>query len=379
MADEARLLAAIGDIYDAALVPERWPGVLERIGDLMNGSAVMFGVHAADGATSFVTSSRLDPAYMELFRARYDEPSSNQVLCGMLELPAGVPVLEADWNERDEFFRSGVYNDLIRPLGLRDGAMAVITRGADHLVPLSVMQRRNAELFGEEDRQLLQLLLPHLKRAAQIFLRIGMIEAQRGALQETLDRLPLGVVLLDAAGRVLQLNKAAEAITAAGDGLRVGRDGLQAADPGETRSLRRLVAGAAATSRGTGTAAGGAMGLSRPSGALPLSVLVAPLAGERLASGPGWPAAVVFLSDPEQKEAAPADVLVRLYSLTRAEAKLAGKLLEGKELTEAAAELGVTMNTARTHLKRVFDKTGMQRQADLVRLLLRGPAGLRPA
>jgi DNA-binding CsgD family transcriptional regulator len=168
------------------------------------------------------------------------------------------------------------------------------------------------------------------------------------------------------------LNRAAETIVASDDGLRVGRNGLSAARSDENRSLQRLIAEAAATGMG----AAGAISLSRPSGAQPLPVLVAPFAGKRLAEGPFWPAAIVFIGNPEQEGRGPTDLLQRLYGMTHAEASLAAILLQGRDLAEAARELGVTMNTVRTQLRCVFDKTGARRQAELVRILLRGPAGL---
>jgi DNA-binding CsgD family transcriptional regulator len=137
-----------------------------------------------------------------------------------------------------------------------------------------------------------------------------------------------------------------------------------------------LIAEAAATGMGDGMGAAGAISLSRPSGAQPLPVLVAPFSGKRLADGACWPAAIVFIGNPEQEARGSTDLLRGLYGMTHAEASLAAILLQGRDLTEAASELGVTMNTVRTQLRSVFDKTGARRQAGLIRILLRGPAGL---
>ena len=89
--------------------------------------------------------------------------------------------------------------------------------------------------------------------------------------------------------------------------------------------------------------------------------------------------AVAFVGDPDAVAAAPRAVLRGLYGLTSAEAALAGCLLRGHDLNEAAEALGVGRETARTHLRRIFAKTETQRQSELLRLLLRGPAGLEPA
>jgi DNA-binding CsgD family transcriptional regulator len=83
------------------------------------------------------------------------------------------------------------------------------------------------------------------------------------------------------------------------------------------------------------------------------------------------PAVAVFLRDPESNAAQPSHELVRrLFGLTRMEAALALLLTEGFTLDEAAEKMNVRRNTARTHLRSIFCKTGVTRQTMLVRLLL---------
>ena len=86
------------------------------------------------------------------------------------------------------------------------------------------------------------------------------------------------------------------------------------------------------------------------------------------------PLALVLISDPERDRDIAASELARLYGLTPTEAKLALALLDGYGLDSAARQLSIGRNTARTHLKRIFEKTRTHRQAELVALILRGPA-----
>jgi DNA-binding CsgD family transcriptional regulator len=87
--------------------------------------------------------------------------------------------------------------------------------------------------------------------------------------------------------------------------------------------------------------------------------------------------AVSFVSDPEHNVELPANFLERCYGLTAAETRLTMILLEGHSLKEAADLCGVTQNTAKTQLKSVFSKTHVQRQSELVRILLAGACQLR--
>jgi DNA-binding CsgD family transcriptional regulator len=59
-----------------------------------------------------------------------------------------------------------------------------------------------------------------------------------------------------------------------------------------------------------------------------------------------------------------------VYGLSRAQLAIASAITAGLSLGEAADKAGISINTARTHLQRIYDKTGVRNQAALVRVLL---------
>jgi DNA-binding CsgD family transcriptional regulator len=122
---------------------------------------------------------------------------------------------------------------------------------------------------------------------------------------------------------------------------------------------------------------GGTLLISRPSLARSFTVQVIPLSARSHSFGVSRPATAIFVSDPEARPTV--SHLMSLYHLTPAEEAVALRLVQRQSLAEAAEELWITLNTVRTHLKRIFLKTGTQRQADLMRILLLGVTGLRPA
>jgi DNA-binding CsgD family transcriptional regulator len=144
--------------------------------------------------------------------------------------------------------------------------------------------------------------------------------------------------------------------------------GLHASDPAAARQLRTALASAAGQ-----PPRGGALLIPQASGRHPLTVVVTPLS--RASRPVGYTSAVVavFISDPDEGIGSGQGLLSRLYKLTPAETLLTGELLQGKTLEEAADELGISLHTARTHLKHVFAKTDTRRQSELIRLLLMGP------
>jgi DNA-binding CsgD family transcriptional regulator len=168
----------------------------------------------------------------------------------------------------------------------------------------------------------------------------------------------------------LWVNRLGEALCREADGFTIQQGCLVTALPGETNRFRQLLQPCLETGNGAGLSSGGAMLVSRPSGLRPYIALVSPLKAGRGRLDDRLPAAVVFVSDPERMPDVSADRLTNLYGLTRAEAELALQLAGGLDLRDIASATGKTLNTLRTQLKQVFQKTGTARQAELVRLLM---------
>jgi DNA-binding CsgD family transcriptional regulator len=182
-------------------------------------------------------------------------------------------------------------------------------------------------------------------------------------------------VLCDQSGTPIIINGAAREILASKDGLVVRGGRLAARRRLETAALENLIVGAASAIGESGSS-GGTMSVSRASGSRPLSVLVSPMRAPGAVPGFGQIAAALFISDPESVILTNEDRLLHLYGLTPAESRLAAKLAQGRSLEEAAAMLNIKIQTARSYIKRILNKTGTKRQVELVRLLLLSPAHL---
>ena len=101
-----------------------------------------------------------------------------------------------------------------------------------------------------------------------------------------------------------------------------------------------------------------------------LSVLPVPEAQSMMT---GIPCALVFATDPDAVPRSRAAFMRMLYRLTPAESRVADLLLEGLDVRTVASTLGITLETARFHLKRVLARTGTRRQTELMRLMLSLP------
>jgi DNA-binding CsgD family transcriptional regulator len=271
-----------------------------------------------------------------------------------------------------ELVKTGLYTDWLQPQHLHHRLCAVLSRERATAIFLEVMRPREGSRFDQHDIERCRLLLPHLQRMLRMRHRIAELETERDAALQTLDHLPWGVVLVDRRGNRLVANRCAQEILLAGDGLTLQGGTLRAVLADETARLERLLSSAL---NGIGDRAPGAsdtLSITRPPGSHPLSVRVIPLHTKQETRMDRVPAAAVFISDPDMPLDSNEQHLRELYALTAVEARLAAWLSRGKSVDEAAGAMGVTVNTARAYLKRIYHKTGVRRQSELVRLLLLG-------
>jgi DNA-binding CsgD family transcriptional regulator len=258
-----------------------------------------------------------------------------------------------------------VLQKLFEPYGLRAGPALGVMLGREHDgigAMLMVVPGNEDWTPSAEDRALIAALAPFVPHAALLHDRL----AGASAVTSLLDHLRLGVVLLDDYGHVSYANRSAAELLGVEPGL--SDSGGEKRDA-RTEALYRTVQGNEEDSGGVHR---------HPGDGRPLQILESrldwpndlSLTGRRFRSA-------LFIGDPEQRTGDPFDNLGRLYGLTPAESRLAWLLVGDLSLAEAAAQLGITLSTARTVLKRVLGKTGTRRQASLVRLLLSGPAQVR--
>lgn len=202
--------------------------------------------------------------------------------------------------------------------------------------------------------------LAHLRRACALRERLWATERREAALAATFARVNLAVLVVDAAGRVLERSRPAGELLASGCGLTLDADDV----------LRSVRDGDAVLDR-PGTAVGDAaermLRIGRD-GRPDLSVLVWPLAVG------AW--RMVVLCDPGFAARIELDLVAAEAGLSPREAQVAAGLCAGRDVTAIAREIGIAVNTVRSHQRTLYGKTGARTQRELVRRVVGSPAAL---
>jgi len=250
----------------------------------------------------------------------------------------------------------------------------------DAFTGIALFRNKTLAAFGQADYDLMGLLIPHLRRSLAMYKRFAVLDLGQRTAFEALDHIATGIVLLGEAGMVRFANRMARAMAMAedgdGDGFRFRDDHMLVNNSNIQRQLVDAADSAIRSARDGEILASEPITIAKRSEGRPYACLVGTLWGNHLRFDQGIlddPVAVLFVTDPERPQEAPADLLQRLYGLTPAEARILESLVAGHSLKATAAAQDIAYGTACSHLTAVFGKTGTSRQTDLVRVVLATP------
>lgn len=385
---ESDLLALVGTIHEVPFAEHGWATVASKLEELYSGCALSLvvpleaGSSVADAVRTNVATEQISlewhapsvtPEFTELFVQHFRVAPANPYLEPRAFAPSPASVhLSSELAHPRDVTRSAMYNEWMKPQGLSSavGLVAYLEEnGRPDMPALHLFRRVGRREFIASERRTLSLLVPHIRQAIHSRWRVAALEAERTAFADVLDRLTIGVILLDSRGRMCGANQAAEAILRSGHGINYVDSRLAADKPQTTRQLQHLVREAGSTARGMGTGGGGSILLPRQN-APSLAVIVAPLRAAGAELREASPAVIVFLTNPALDPPTVEEVLRSLHDLTPREAQLARGLADGWSLNDAARHLGTTISTERKRLSAIFQKTRTDRQATLVKLVL---------
>ena len=357
----------IDRVYAAALDPAAWPDVLAA-------SAAYVGAQCAGlltkdpGAALCIVHDHagFEFRYVHLYRDEYwpIDPFAVSAIFPM----DGVTTFE-DYMPLSEIREGRFYQEWLHPQGWIDAASVVLERSTTSFSTFVVARHETRGLVDEMMVERMELIAPHIRRAMRIGKAIDRGQSERAVFADVLDGLSAGVFLVDEGARIIHANHAGRTLLAAGEFFSSMRSRLVARERDIDRALRQALATIAAGDDDIGD---GAISLPLISSenehhvahVLPLTSAVASRAGVG-----GHAIAAVFVHKATLDHVSLPETVARHYQLTPTELRVLLGIVEVGGAPEVADLLGITDNTVKTHLGRVYQKTGTRRQADLVKLV----------
>lgn len=350
----------LSDLYDLGRVPDCWQRFLARI---------CFNLNATVG----IIVRRETPHELEQPLAMYVQDESGyarlQELCkhhshngnGAL---AFLPMVDNGGQGVHAISLERPGPDcILRAFGIRH-VLSVRTPADRPPSAQLIIGRMPGQLpFEEAELSRFAKIAPHFEWVIQLAELFAKMTANVRASTAVLDLLPTGVIVLDEQGACVTMNRAAkEALDPDGSALRYIK--------------RNLAKNGAAEQTG-----------DDPESSPQVLSLPPHIAGQRSIAvlwdipddRSDQQRKLAFIMDPDHHHSAEIDVaaLERIYGLTVTEARVAALVGQNKSVAEIADQMGSTSHTVRTHLRHIFEKTGAERQLDLVHLLLQSPLVLR--
>lgn len=368
------LMEILSGFHEASADPKLWPKCLVALSDALGAKVCAIASHDFETGTGRIEHSvYINKASIASYAERYGRLNIFLQQDEYFRAPGTVWTDEQILME-NELVDTPFYLEWLKPLGLHHHLFGILDRRRNVVTYLFLGRGEIHGPFSDGILSLFRRLLPNLQRAFRSGQSLHEAHEIHKVAANVLDVVPIGVLIAGPSGNIIEANQRAEGILAACAELSVGKSGLEIDHHGRRLRLRDLIGSEkskTAKDRDDGIRA---FSIQRPSGQKPLSILIAPVDGANDMRSPDEPAAIVFLGDPGYAVNIDQPRLCELYGLTRAEARVASLLANGYRLEETAESLGLVYETARKHLKHVFGKTGTDRQAELIRMLVTGPA-----
>jgi DNA-binding CsgD family transcriptional regulator len=359
----------IGDIYDASLDPDLWSRALMGVGQFVGGpAAALYAKDTVRKTGNVFYVHGVEPEFMQSYFDKYvtlDPFTTTRFFFAVEQV-----ISTKDIMTHDEFRATQFYKEWAQPQGWIDFISAALEKSSTTYAECGVFRHKRDGATDEAACRKMCLIIPHIRRAVLIGKVIEQHQVKAAALADVLDGIAAALVLVDAAGRVVQANAAALAMLNEESVLRGTGGKFAAIDAQADRTLHDIFMNAE-----NGDAAVGVKGIAVPlfsrEGERYVAHVLPLTAGARRQAGVAYSAvAAVFLRKAALELPHPLEAIASTFKLTPAEMRVLMMIVQFGSLQEVAPVLGISTATVKTHLQRIFAKTDTSRQADLVKLVV---------
>jgi len=369
---EDNIFSVIESIYDAAMDADKWPVVLAQLSRLLSSESV--GLYLQNSTTDQVQVPRfigLEEAYIR----SYDEyfAKVNPWFNAGLMVPGRVLTdrdIDIFYNEPGRYLKTVFYNDWLRKQGFRYAMGGTLQAENNIFINFTYFRSGCLKGYTNEDIHSHKILVPHLQKAVALSQRLDQVNLTKLASEASINHLPSGVVLLGESGRIIYASKIADNIFNENDGLTIKKQKIIAKNPTDNRRLQTNISNTLALRQQKKLTDSCHLSVSRSAGAKPYHITVLPVSNNLPFFTVERPVLMMVLTKSDKILTCDPVYWQIRFGLTDAELSLVKLIVEGISVKEVAKMLSIKYETARWHLKSIFQKTEVHRQSELVSLLL---------
>jgi DNA-binding CsgD family transcriptional regulator len=358
-----RIIAAISHLHAAGLDSLKWPDALSHVTALIGGHGASLEFMERPSLRHRKMYSHGLPdvgAYMEYYAPkspRYPHLSRQ---------PMGSVQYDTLYYDEDAMDAHPFYMEFLAEFDMRYFLGGSVAKSARDLVAFAVQISPKQGHPSAAKIKTMALLLPHIQQATDVMRRVGELSNAPATLENTLDWLADGVLMLAVDGSIHYANEAAQTIFRANDGITARGGALEVASDDARGKLSDAIKAIALLRESKITSTPQSDFTARRRSGFPAyKVSVRPLTAK--SDEGAMASALIFIHDPEVRGKTSADKLRSIFSLTRAEADVAIALCLGLSPNEYAIQRNVSRNTVYTHIRNLKVKTDSRRMAELIR------------
>ncbi|WP_027477791.1 helix-turn-helix transcriptional regulator [Curvibacter gracilis] len=354
--EEIELISStIGSAYEAILREDSWVGVLSNLTQLAKADSGSY-VLIDESAPKIVQSKNLDLSVLDSYNKDY---AAFDPFHGEIMRNSAKNVVHDRSEVDNDFIRNSVWFQEFYRLNRIHSIIALPLHNETGLAGSFNIQRvAGRKNFSDHEIRLINCLAPHFNRAHQIMQKIKVMRQEVMIESMSLDAVTTPILLIDEKSHVILASQAAQQIIRHESILKLEKNHLWASSNSGFISLKF-------SSRPFEKS------LNRGNDRKPLRVISLPLAPDSEFNKVFQrPLCMLILDDPEIIPASLNELLTELFKLTLSEARVCVALgSEGLTPQECSDVFGVSITTIRTQIRSIYNKMGLRRQADLVRLI----------
>ena len=373
MADVSKLLNCVSSIYSAPGNQTGWQQALQEIVTLTGASTgVYFAVNSEDLATEVSTDIGYKPEDVLLYQSNYGAQNDIRFK-NMHNLIPGQVFRDYEFVTDQQTYRDSKWIQYQQEhYGLY---WCMCARISPHSLWQDLIAVNRLEASGphtDAEKEHLQLLLPHLSQSLELHRTVNQLEQRYGAVLSVLDKLLVGLIILDPKGRVVIANAAAKRTGEESGSYKISPAGfLKITLASRNTELQTAFNAVAKTAQAAGLDQGYQLVIPKhlQPGCLLLELM--PIRDDGFSDSDDIQGVALFIIDPKRSELINTQGLIKIFGLTTAEADITQQLVQGASVQVISETRNSSVQTVRSQLKTLFGKTGAKSQTDLVRLALK--------